>query len=303
MRCLPLADDCGVSNANTDAIAHCIDAGALAGASVLAAGAVFERGAAELGRRIAANPALRAGVHLNLLEGRATSPPEAVPLLADGHGNFRRSLAWMCFALPLLSARAKAAFNEQAALEWRAQIDAVRGPLFAAAGKETPLYLDGHQHVHAVPTLRPALAAALEHCDVAHVRVPQEPRYACPAPLPLLLAGTARRELLAYWGRSLRPFLAQREIPAPDFFIGAFCSGSMNRARLQAGLAAVAAKTKAGDLVEIMFHPGGDAALGGTGPFSRFYAAPEREEEKALLLSPDFRRALAKHDPSWQEAS
>ena len=311
MHCLPLADDCGISEANVAAIMRCIDAGALRGTSLMACGAALESGAAMLGRRMAENPALRAGAHLNLLEGRCTAAPDSVPLLADEQGRFRFSLGSLCLKLQTLSGRGRSALVGQIALEWHAQITTIHSLLKAATGwEDVPLYIDGHQHVHAIPALRPALGDVLGAVRAVHVRVPEEPRYSCPAPPALAVVGSLRRELLAYWGRSLRAFLAARHVPAPAYFIGGFCSGSMTQERLAAGLAAVAARAANDAVVEIMTHPGpagdqaGNLAKGqaGTDTFSRFYAAPEREEEARMLLSPRFHQTLAKYDPTWHHA-
>lgn len=303
MYCLPLADDCGISEANVATIMRCLDTGALRGTSLMARGEALESGAAMLGRRMAENPALRAGAHLNLLEGRCTAAPETVPLLADEQGRFRFSLGSLCLKLQTLSSRGRSALVGQVALEWHAQISAIHTLLKAATGwEDVPLYIDGHQHVHAIPALRPALGDVLGTVRTVHVRVPEEPRYSCPAPPALTVVGNLRRELLAFWGRSLRAFLAARRVPAPAYFIGGFCSGGMTMERLAAGLAAVAARAENDAVVEIMTHPGPAAAQAGTDTFSRFYAAPEREEEARMLLSPRFHQTLAKYDPTWHHA-
>ncbi|MDR3176503.1 MAG: ChbG/HpnK family deacetylase [Desulfovibrio sp.] len=302
MRCLPLADDCGISEKGTEDVMRCIDARSLRGASLLANGPFAEKAAAMMGRRLAADPGLRAGAHLNLLEGKCSAPPSSVPLLADASGRFRHTLGGLCGRLLVLPAAEKEKIIEQTAREWLAQVARIRDLLRNASGlQEVPLYLDGHQHVHAVPALRPALARVLEAFRFVHVRSPEEPRYACPAPLSLRLVGTARRELLARWGAGLRRFLTARGVPVPDFFIGGMCSGSMTGPRLEAGLAAVYARARPTDLVEIMFHPGGDDPGGdGKDVFSAFYAAPERAVEKNLLLSREYRELLGACDPEWR---
>jgi hypothetical protein len=81
---------------------------------------------------------LRAGLHLNLTEGR--------PLTV---------LPWPAFpSLPRLIALAHARRLPVAALraEWRAQLDA-----FEQASGQPPSHIDGHQHVHHLPQLRELL--------------------------------------------------------------------------------------------------------------------------------------------------
>lgn len=303
MRCLPLADDFGVSATNVDAIIRCIDAGSLLGTSLMANGVALDYGAARLGERLRKISHLRVGIHLNLLEGRCSASPDTVPLLADERGFFRYSLGRLCLALPFFSSRKKAAFIEQTTIEWLAQVHCVREAMRKTTQwADAPFYIDGHQHVHAIPLLWPALAAVIHSGPATHVRVPKELRYACPAPAFLQGAGTARRELLSIWGKSLKSSLDSLGVPTPDFFIGAFCSGAMTLERLQAGLAKTASYASCNALVEIMTHPGAQdtAQKNQTDLFSRFYAAPEREAETAMLLNPTFQQTLAKHDASWQ---
>lgn len=293
---------------------HCLDTGCLRGTSLLANGAAVEHAVVRLAERMARDSRILAGVHLNLLEGRCTAPAASIPLLAAADGFFRHSLGGLCRLLYASRPSVREAAIEQSAIEWRAQTDTVTGLLQQTLGTVPRVYLDGHQHVHAIPALRPALSAVLDAVAVTHVRVPEEPRYYCPAPPKLALAGALRRELLAFWGRSLRRFLASRGVPSPDVFIGAFCSGSMTADRLEAGIARAATLAGKGGLVEIMLHPGGNAPDGNSGgartrsggkdrEFERFYAAPEREVEKNLVLSSFMRQILAKHDPSWQNPS
>lgn len=307
MRCLPLADDCGVSPSNTQSIMHCIDSGALRGTSILASGDAVALAAVMLAERMRDNPRLKAGVHLNLLEGRCTAQPSSVPMLADRKGRFLHSLPVLCLRLARLSPKGKQAMLAQITLEWQAQIDLVTGLLREQTpAKDVIPYLDGHQHVHAIPALRPALIRILEANSVLHVRVPEEPRYTMPASASLFVVGTLRRELLSAWGRSLRPFLSRAGVRCPDFFLGAFCSGSMTSERLKAGLAKVHSLAgKANPLVEIMTHPGGyvpDEARPDDDGFARFYAAPEREQEKQMLLSREYRDMLARFDMAWNTA-
>lgn len=319
MRCLPLADDCGVSSANTESIFQCIDAGSLCGTSILACGEALDKAINGLAKRLQLNPALRVGVHLNLLEGYCTANPASVPLLVNSQGKFKYSLGKLYFKLLFASAPQKNKLLQQIAHEWQAQIELIQGKMQAACAKSILFYLDGHQHVHAMPALRPALDKILSQYQFIHVRVPEEPRYYVPAPLPLQLTGTVRRELLAHWGRGLRAHLAKTGVAMPNYFIGAFASGAMNAQRLAAGLSKLENLAQKDDLVEIMFHPGGysaeelqeiKAAMGinngtnkgtnqNTGEskdvFSAFYAAPQRDVEKSLLLSKQYQKLLKKH--------
>ncbi|MDR2801576.1 MAG: ChbG/HpnK family deacetylase, partial [Desulfovibrio sp.] len=122
MRCLPLADDCGIGEKGTEDIMRCIDAKSLCGASLLAGGPFAEKAAALMGQRLAADPGLRAGAHLNLQEGKCSASPSSVPLLADASGRFRHTLGSLCARLLFLPAPEKKELIEQTAREWLAQV-------------------------------------------------------------------------------------------------------------------------------------------------------------------------------------
>lgn len=305
MRCIPLADDCGISISNVDAIIQCIDSGGLRGTALLACGNALEYAVSRLAERLAKGAPLLVGAHLNLFEGRCSAPSERIPLLADRSGNFLHSLGSFCRAMYLGSSKRKNAFVEQTALEWHTQVEQIRALLRTALGRDVQIYLDGHQHVHAIPALRPALDSVLDMGEFTHVRVPEELRYVYPTPVSLRIKGSLRRELLAFWGRSLRLHLRKRGVPAPDFFIGAFASGSMTIECIEAGLAAVVKKADSHSLVEIMTHPGTQIHenASATDPFMQFYTAPEREKEAKMLLSPNFHRIIRHYDPEYQGGS
>ena len=272
MRCLPVADDCGVSSPVTEIILRCIDAKALRGTSVLAGGACAHEAAHALGMRLYRQPELAVGVHLNLLEGRCISAPADVPLLADDHGWFRHGLGSLWAAVTFGSGTKKAALLEQMIWECRAQVESVHAAVragwvtaWAADHPEAepddapacpPCYLDGHLHIHSIPAFRPVLGALLEAYRFRHVRIPAELRQWMPAPLSLQLVGGMRRELLSVWGGGLRVFLQERGVAFPHFFAGAFASGGMTLPLLRESLAAIHERAPAVDaLVEIMFHP------------------------------------------------
>lgn len=338
MRCLPLADDCGISAPVTDAIFQCLDAGGLRGASVIAGGACAVEAARALGGRLYKNPDISIGIHLNLLEGRSVSSPADVPMLVDEQGWFRRGLGGLWTAVTLSAARKKQALLEQMVHECRAQVDVVRTAVHAgwhaAFAQENPgaaepeecpfsFYLDGHLHIHAIPAFQPVLAAVLDHYSFSHVRTPVEARCFLPAPLSLQLTGGLRRELLGLWGRGLRSFLDQRGVAFPDFFVGAFASCNLTLPVLEKALRHVRDTANSPDaLVEIMFHPfsvqannvDSAAQPPSSQPLSepscsgiaarqaalgKSYATPGRRAEAAMLLSPDFQRLMLGYDPSW----
>ncbi len=332
MRCLPVADDCGISPGITRAILRGIDSGALRGTSILAGGAnTLEAALALAARRRGMATPPEIGIHLNLLEGNASAPARDIPLLADERGIFRHSLASLWAALAFSSRRKKEALLTQVEREFSAQIECVQsllcpnipeedtsaanngivppGEVHAPGGSARrapatpPLYLDGHLHVHALPALRPVLESLLQRYSVARVRVPREPRFLPPVPLALCITGTLRRELLSFWSGPLRALLRRYGVTVPDFFLGAFCSGSMTLPRLRAGLARVRALARRDDaLVEIMLHPGEQAPVDTNAPglsYAAFYRSPAREAEARMLFSAEYHHLMRLYDSCW----
>ncbi|GHV53455.1 hypothetical protein FACS1894206_04170 [Deltaproteobacteria bacterium] len=308
MRIMVLADDCGVSDANTSAIIECLDAGRISGTSLLAGGKAAAHAADLLGGRWGKNKAVKLGVHLNLFDGCCVADPREIPQLADEQGGFRFRLGNFLRKMLCASGKDLEKLNAQAAIEWQAQIDAVKSLLRAGAGEDIPLYLDGHQHIHAIPALRPALTQILQNNVFTHVRVTEELRCPFPVPAPLYkrVICVLRRELLTLWGKNVRRIAEEAGLATPDYFIGGLESGNLSLAGIEYGLRAVAAAGNEDALVEIMIHPGGDSGLSedaATGTFRNFYTSPEREREKNLILSEDFLRLAARYDAGWNASS
>ncbi len=178
MRCLPLADDCGVSAGITGAILRCLDAGSLLGTSLLAGGPDAENAAAALRARLygdvsglganihgagenahgagvksgprpaapfpvpaGAGPlaaSFSVGVHLNLLEGPAVAPAAEIPLLADEKGLFRHSLASLLALCHVSSRQKKRALLTQVEREFSAQIERAQTLLAPQTPAESP---------------------------------------------------------------------------------------------------------------------------------------------------------------------
>src|SRR5688572_26892079 len=83
------ADDFGWTPGQNLAVERAHTHGVLDRASMMACGGAFDQ-AVEIARRL---PSLGVGVHLQLVEGRPVSAPEAVPRLVDREGRFPSRLA------------------------------------------------------------------------------------------------------------------------------------------------------------------------------------------------------------------
>lgn len=296
LRCLFHADDCGLTPGVTAGILEAARRGRLQSTSIMAGG--LDAAGAAAGLR--ALPQVFAAVHLNLLEGKAGTDPGLVPDLVDGRGFFRLSLGALLVGLFNGGKRAQR-LCEQIHAEFCAQIDAVR----QGTGREA-VRLDGHLHVHAIPSLLPVMEDIFRSYPVEYVRVPHEPRHMPPVPRSRLLPGVLCRELLAAWSPRLRALALRHGVAVPDYFVGAYASGSMSLAALRRSLervsrlAGAARATGAAPLVEIMLHPGRNdtgngaeqAAWYGASRYAKAHNRPEREAELTLLLSDGFAELL-----------
>ncbi len=289
LRCMFHADDCGLTPGVTEGILEGIRRGRLQSASVMAGGLR----AAEAMAALRGLPQAFAAVHLNVLEGKACADPGRVPDLVDEAGFFRLSLSALLWEL-FRGGRKAERLKEQIHAEFCAQIDAVRQGL----GRDA-VRLDGHLHVHAIPSLAPVMEEIIGSYPVEYLRVPHELRYVPRLPASRRIPGILCREMLAAWSGPLRALALRRGIAVPDYFVGAYASGSMSLEALRRGLekTARAAAARGGPaLVEIMLHPGradngagGDrAAWYGASHYAKAHNRPQREAELALLLSAQF---------------
>jgi hypothetical protein len=157
MRLIITADDLGYSQPRDDGIFYLFSIGAITQASLLVNGA---NARTALARAHAAG--LPVGLHLNFTEGVPLTVP-STSLLAPGARcmrgkfGFRKALAAGEVALADVAREAAAQAAAFVALH----------PLGCA-----PAHLDGHQHVHVLPGVAGAVAAALRGRAGATVRLP-----------------------------------------------------------------------------------------------------------------------------------
>ena len=184
--------------------------------------------AVERARRL---PALHVGLHLVLIEGRATRPD---PLLTDRAGWFgsdqvRRG--WRYFADPRV--------RRALAREIRAQFEA-----FAATGLRLD-HANAHKHMHLHPTVGGLLIAIGREFGLPAVRVPSEPA----GPLGDGPHTISERALHA-WTGVLRAQVRRAGLVTTDHCFGLRWSGAMTTDRVQHLLANLPIGSS-----EIYFHP------------------------------------------------
>jgi chitin disaccharide deacetylase len=213
-------------------------------------------------------PALRLGLHLVLVDGKPTLPPEQLPDLVDTNGHLRTDLEVLgveICARPMVRAQVRA--------EIEAQFRAYR---------ETGLALDhvnAHKHFHLHPAVTSDVIAIGRRYGMRALRVPREPN----AILAKIEPSTRRRSThVAPWTRLLAHRVRGAGLRAPTSVFGLAWSGAMSTRRLDALLRHLPAGSS-----EIYFHPATRDNFTGAAPGYRY------ADELAALIDPDI-AALAR---------
>ena len=252
------ADDFGQAPGISAGIARLARSGRLSAISCITNGAQWALDAPLL-RGLPASVEL--GLHFNLTEGR--------PL------NHRLAKRWPTLPpLPLLIARAHLGLLPRGELrsEFQAQIKA-----FVDATGTAPDYIDGHQHVHALPIVRGLILDAVEHMRPI-------PALRCTGRILGPGFGAKRRIIECSGGRALARELVRRELAHNPALLGVYDFADTNyRALMQAWLAQVPPE---GAL--LFCHPG-DAST----PAAADAIAAARVREIAYFESSAFAQDLA----------
>jgi predicted glycoside hydrolase/deacetylase ChbG (UPF0249 family) len=245
------ADDLGLTAGVNRGIFEAVEAGVVTSASLMV-GAPGWDDALERVRGDATG--LSVGLHLNLTVGR---PLTGARTLRDRSGRFH--------PLPALVVRAVSGRidPEDVLVESTAQLEAL-----AAAGLR-PIHLDGHRHVHLLPSVGPAVLEAARRAGVRFVRLPLEPlREAWRQPAAALKQALLRVSAVA----------ARVRVDDPVQFRGMALLGARDVA---GSLAALVGRLPAG-VTEIAVHPGyATPELAALDPYTA-----DRERELAALTSP-----------------
>lgn len=153
------ADDFGLSSGVNRAVERAWQEGILTNASIMAGGAAFDE-AVEIARR---NPGLQVGLHLTLVHGRSVLPPEQIPGLVDGAGNFTDNP---------VAAGMSYFFNKGLYKQLKREIEA---QILKVHGSGLPLsHVDGHLNIHLHPTVFAFLCDLMPHYGIDTIRLSRE---------------------------------------------------------------------------------------------------------------------------------
>lgn len=272
------ADDLGLSHGINSGILTAIDHGFVTSVSVMVNGYATDEAVAA----IAARPRLRVSLHLNLLEGYPVAPREDVPLLLGADGKLAASFAGLAVEWSVGGRAKRLSLAEQLRHELGAQIDTARR-LFG--DRLSPLRVDGHTHIHALPCVTDALLDVLPADDRVVVRVPAE-RFHRPVGgglAGLTPSGLAKHALLRHLSRRLTRRLAARGHATGGAFVGVLNTGRMTPEAVAAGVAAQGVASSQNG--EVLVHPGGAGAgealfWDGRPELWRYYRSPWRARER-----------------------
>jgi predicted glycoside hydrolase/deacetylase ChbG (UPF0249 family) len=263
------ADDFGLSSAVNDGILEAHERGVLGSTSLMVTAAAADDAA----RAARAHPSLDTGIHLTLVEEAAVLPAARVPTIAPG-GRF-----WPSH----MTVAARYATGRWRVAEARAEL-AAQWARFDELGLR-PSHADGHQHLHLLPGVFPAVADDARRRGVRFVRTTLADPLTSGAGLVRrgLLVATRALAALARWptrSTGLVPFLTVGFLAA---------GGTMTRPGLLAILDRLRARRPQA-IVEVMLHPGhrDDDTVRRYGHWRYQW-----ERDFALLIDPALRDALA----------
>jgi hopanoid biosynthesis associated protein HpnK len=259
------ADDFGRSTSTNAAVLQAHRQGVLTSASLMITGDAAEEAVALAHEA----PGLAVGLHLVVVAGRPTLPPNRIPHLVNGTGRFsddplRAGLRY--FFSP--------GAQEELAQEVEAQFDA-----FAATG--LPLsHVDGHLHMHLHPTvLRLLLPLAVAH-RARGVRLPRDDLWLSLAygrdRVGRKLAWSVVFGLLSRYGARL---VERQRLASPHRVYGLMQTGQMDETYVLRTLERLREPS-----AELYFHPSMQSEGREMGP---------NPGDLETLLSPAVRRAIA----------
>jgi hopanoid biosynthesis associated protein HpnK len=263
------ADDFGLAPAVNDAVELAHREGILGCASLMV-GAPAAADAVARARRL---PGLRVGLHVVLVDGHPVLPPEQVPDLVDGDGEFSRRLVSAgvrFFFLPRV--------RRQLEAEIRAQFTAFR---------DTGLALDhvnAHKHMHLHPTVLSTILRVGRQFGMHAMRIPYEPLGASRR----IIAGgpwsrLGAQLLLRPWVQLLQWRMRRAGVLYNEYVFGLSTSGAMDEDTVLRIVDSLPPGVS-----EIYFHP---ATAAGAQPLPM--PAQRHAAELHALTSPRVRDALA----------
>jgi hopanoid biosynthesis associated protein HpnK len=230
------ADDFGRTGSINEAVVRAHREGILTSASLM----VNEPAAAEAIRLARENPNLGVGLHLALVCGASTLPPEKIPDLADSHGRFSENAP---------AAGCRYFFRVRCRRQLRAEIEA-QVEKFHASGLRLD-HVNGHLNIHLHPVVLDILEENAARWGIRALRLTRD-RFFLNASLASGQWSYRVSHAVIFWWLSwrARPLLARRNIRHTAAVFGLLQSGRVDAAYLEKLLP----RLPAGDS-ELYLHP------------------------------------------------
>ncbi len=262
-------DDFGLAKPVNEAIIDAHLHGVLSTASLMVGGSA----ATDAIERARSTPTLRVGLHLVVVEGRPILPPQEVPDLVDGSGEFSLYPTRAGFTYFF-----KSSARSQLEKEIRAQFEAFRRTGFRLD------HVNAHNHMHLHPTVLSLILKVGSDYGLKAVRLPYEP--------PFLSWRASRRALgskigwwvfLWPWMRLMKWRLRHNGIIVNDAVFGMADSGKMTSNLVLAFLRHIPE-----GVTEMYFHP----AISRCPEIDRTMPDYQHEDEYRALTSKAIRRVI-----------
>ena len=226
-RLITTADDFGLTPSVNDAVVRAAAQGILTSASLM----VSAPAAADAVARTP--PGLAVGLHLVVIDGAPTLPPEAIPDLVGPDGRFPTGQLRLGMAYYF-----RPRVRRQLAAEIRAQFEA-----FAATGL-TLDHANAHKHMHLHPTIGRLMIEVGRDYGLRAIRIPAEMGFPGGPP-----QGAGDRALRS-WTALLRSQARRAGLQCNDRVVGLGWTGHMTLQRVQIALSQLGP-----GLTEMYFHP------------------------------------------------
>jgi chitin disaccharide deacetylase len=206
------ADDLALHPSVNHAIFKAHQEGIVTSCSILAGGSAFQD-AVQQAKRL---PSLGVGIHLCLVDQFPILPVQDIPSLVDAEGSLHRS--YSIFLKKYCLGKIK---TEEVRRELIAQVSRI----IDSGVKIT--HLDGHQHLHVLPSVVEIVADISRKFGITRVRIPQENIMARISPISP--SRKMQRAVLNRLAQSSRKKLALAGMASTDYFFGFSGGGNMTK--------------------------------------------------------------------------
>ena len=236
------ADDLGLSKNINKGVIDGYNCGVLKSASLCANGEMFD---AVINEIMPECPQLCVGVHLNIIEGKALTPADEIPLLVDKNGNFNNSWG------QILIKSFNKDFLEQVEKEFRAQIEKITSNF-------QPAHIDSHVHTHGIPNLFKLTCKLAQEFNIPYVRTQFEKPYITPIlnkHLNLIYPINQIKVLLlnSFTIKNLKTLKNYPNLKTNKYLVGVSYTGIMDNNTIENGLKKL--KNQNDFVVESLIHP------------------------------------------------